>query len=186
MADPHSNHLFRYPLRWFDLSEDLGLTEAAVNGLEQRDRGLEFYLQWRIGNEGPQAYSASPGDQQMAGTEVELANLGTLTARPYRRRILLEGHVFVSGAATTAGVVGDVWELRIKRNGSTVHKARFQNHNGSSWQQTLSVRYATSIARDAAQVFTLTLARVSGSGGCRIFTDGTTNQYVAQTWPDFQ
>lgn len=172
-----TDDLFRFTSRWAEVP---GLPLEAVQMLEERDRELEDFLE-RWVREPTQQISDTVSSLQFSGSEQTLASF-TTPAYPYARRILVEGHVFITGAATTAGVLGDIWELRIKRDGANLQRTRHHNQLGSSWQQTVSAMYRTSISADTAHTWDLTLVRVGGSGGCRSFLDGTTNQFAATTW----
>lgn len=176
-----SRDLFSYTERWADIGPQADMADEAVLALERRDQELEYHLKlYAKGTvERPTAAVAS---SQIAAAEVVLASL-TLEALPYPRLVDLRGVAFITGAATTPGVAGDVWEIRAKLDGVAVNRQRWYNPQGSSWQQSVSASSRFGLPPDVGGVATLTIQRVAGSGGCRTFLDGTTNYLSAAVLP---
>jgi hypothetical protein len=132
-----------------------------------------------------QVFSAGIISTQIAAAEVTLATM-VVDEEDYGRIARFDAHAFITGAATTAGVIGDVWEVRLKKDGVSQHRWRWQNSRGSSWQQTVGGTVTVGVSAGvppATVTWTMTILRVAGSGGCRTFSDGSTNQLSAVMWP---
>ncbi len=182
LSIPDEEDLFEFTPRWLDIGRTMGWPDDVIDMLVQRDAELEHHL--FLHAKGDASHDiASIASSQVAGTEVSLTTTFTLDAKPYPRRLKIDGHALVFGAATTVGVVGDVWELRIKRDGTVLQHSRWHNQIGATWNQSIGVTYTTGVDADAAQSWELTLIRVAGSGGCRTYADGTTNQFSVTAWP---
>ena len=182
MSDGITRDLFEYTIRNAEIARETGWSESVLDMMEERDRELEHFLELYVKGTVTQ-HSQAVSSSQMAGTEVTLATY-TVSELPYPRRFIIKGTALVFGAATTAGVTGDVWEFRIYKDGVLQRKTRIRNSVGSTWNETGTVEVIGQHPADTSHTWTFRIARVSGSGGCRTFTDSTTNHFDFSYWPE--